>query len=533
MAGTVITRKGLQLIAKLVASGTALSFTRASVGTGSVPAGYDPAGMTDLNNYKMDGSISSCSYLGDEASIIMQISSLGVETGFTITETGLFATDPDEGEILYSYLDLSKDPQYVYEENSAISKFVEMTLVVKIGTVDKVTAYFNPRSLLTREGDISGTVVEMLESIADKFPLPAAGEKSRVFFGKMKKCLSDLVTFASSEITNAEIDDLDELVFIPAFKMSDVITGGSNSLHPAFIVNGKPIAGFYISKYQNVIKDGIAYSLYGKDPEVSISFDNARTACEAKGKGYHLCTMAEWAAIAIWCKKNEFMPYGNNGYGKDSRETDYVATPTSQDGSKTGRVATGTGPLTWSHDETTNGVWDMNGNVAEWVGGHRTVVGEVQILANNDAADPNNSQSATSQSWKAIDATTGALVTPGTAGTVKLDYDVNSYWRYVTNITNSNDSIRSCLLQRVTYESDVKQPALDILRALSILPIYWDANYDGDKLWVNNKSSERITIRGGNWKVIETAGIFYSMGAARLATNPDVGFRFCYIPELS
>lgn len=191
MAGTVITKKGLQLIAKLVASGTALTFTRVSVGTGSVPAGYDPGSMTDLNNYKMDGSISSCSFLGDEASIIMQISSLGVENGFTITETGLFATDPDEGEILYSYLDLSKDPQYVYEENSAISKFVEMTLVVKVGTVERVTAQLNPRSLLTRDGDISDTSIKELEPIDTKYPVPVAGESTKVFMGKVKKYIED------------------------------------------------------------------------------------------------------------------------------------------------------------------------------------------------------------------------------------------------------------------------------------------------------------------------------------------------------
>ena len=191
MAGTVITKKGLQLIAKLVASGTALTFTRVSVGTGSVPAGYDPGSMTDLNNYKMDGSISSCSFLGDEASIIMQISSLGVENGFTITETGLFATDPDEGEILYSYLDLSKDPQYVYEENSAISKFVEMTLVVKVGTVERVTAQLNPHSLLTRDGDISDTSINELEPIDTKYPVPSAGESTKVFMGKVKKYIED------------------------------------------------------------------------------------------------------------------------------------------------------------------------------------------------------------------------------------------------------------------------------------------------------------------------------------------------------
>jgi hypothetical protein len=191
MAGTIITKKGLQLIAKLVASGTAMTFSRVSVGTGAVPAGYDPGSMTDLNQYKMDGSISSCGFLEDEASIIMQISSLGVETGFTITETGLFATDPDEGEILYAYLDLTKDPQYVYAENSAISKFVEITLVVKVGTVERVTAQLNPRSLLTRDGDISDTSINDLEPIDTKYPVPSAGESTKVFMGKVKKYIED------------------------------------------------------------------------------------------------------------------------------------------------------------------------------------------------------------------------------------------------------------------------------------------------------------------------------------------------------
>lgn len=149
--GTVVTRKGLQLITKLVASETALTFTRVAIGTGKVPGGYDPGSMTGLNEYKMDGSIASHSASGDEASVVMQISSIGVDTGFTITEAGLFATDPDEGEILYAYLDMSADPQYMYPENNAISKFIEMTLVVKIGEVQSVTAVINPGSLVTKE----------------------------------------------------------------------------------------------------------------------------------------------------------------------------------------------------------------------------------------------------------------------------------------------------------------------------------------------------------------------------------------------
>ncbi|EXG87869.1 hypothetical protein K413DRAFT_4770 [Clostridium sp. ASBs410] len=343
----------------------------------------------------------------------------------------------------------------------------------------------------------------------------------------------------SSEITNDEIDGLDELFYIPKFKNSDVLVGGDNNTHPAFIVNGKEIPGFYYSKYQNVVKtvDGasMAYSLYGKDPAVNIDFDNARARCEAKGKGYHLSTMAEWAAIALWCKKNGFMPYGNNNYGKDTLETDYVAIPTSQDTAdpnKTGHVATGTGPLTWSHDETPSGIWDLNGNVWEWQGGYRTVSGEVQILANNDAADSNNLQNNTSQCWKAINATTGELVTPGTSGTVKLDY-VSSKWTYSASITDLKNEIRGCAFANVTFTSDVKQPAQDLLRALAMLPVAGDTSYNNAYFWVNNGVAERLAFRGGNWDSGTRAGVFSVHGGhPRSSAYTYIGFRFTYIQEL-
>lgn len=49
------------------------------------------------------------------------------------------------------------------------------------------------------------------------------------------------------------------LVYIPKFKNSDVLTGGNDSTHPAFIVNGVEIPGFYYGKYQAKVYNSVAY----------------------------------------------------------------------------------------------------------------------------------------------------------------------------------------------------------------------------------------------------------------------------------
>lgn len=153
MNGTVITKKGLKLITKLLASDGELEFSRVAVGTGSAPPETDTPSLEDLISYKMDGVIAEVKSDPEhqQASVRFQVDSINVEESFVVTEAGVYAQDPDEGEILYAYLDMSEDPQMVYNSESAISKFLEMTLVVVIGTVEKITAVINPQSLVTKE----------------------------------------------------------------------------------------------------------------------------------------------------------------------------------------------------------------------------------------------------------------------------------------------------------------------------------------------------------------------------------------------
>lgn len=326
------------------------------------------------------------------------------------------------------------------------------------------------------------------------------------------------------------------MVKIPKMTYAQLGLGSSAATHPAFIINGSEVPAIWISKYQNIVKNGRAYSLPGQDPATGMDFDVARGYCEAKGAGWHLMTRVEWALLALWCKKNAFLPYGNNDYGKDSRETNYKAIPTYKDGDgNILRVATGTGPLTWSHDKSPSGIWDLNGNVAEWVGGMRTVFGELQVLVHNNAADASHSQLVGSSEWMAINGTTGAFITPNGSGTtpnsLKLDW-VGSVWKWITGaVTYTTGTYQGCLFESVTVDGSVHADAVLLLQALGLYKHDTTSGaYEGDYLYADCTQAERLFFCGGSWNHVANAGVFYAYGSIpRSNSSAGLGLRCAFV----
>lgn len=117
--GFKVTRLGRNLIAKLLA-GESLLLTRVVAGSGTCKTATEAFELRDLVCPEVVGTSTVPSYEFDKVTMCVEFDSLKIqaEKGFVVQEFGVYALDPDVGEVLLHYYSLGENGQYLFGKNS-------------------------------------------------------------------------------------------------------------------------------------------------------------------------------------------------------------------------------------------------------------------------------------------------------------------------------------------------------------------------------------------------------------------------------
>ena len=347
-------------------------------------------------------------------------------------------------------------------------------------------------------------------------------------------------------------------VKFPKMKSSDLVSGLPNHTHPAFIINNVEKDYILLGKYKgcdNGVANGAIVSLPNLKPINSLGADQCLSRMKLAGSGITGMTVADYGFIKLLAQKEGWVPKGNTNYGQSHKDatnwaknTTYtlnterayhgwlykcVQAHTSTESLTPDKhpeywqrvkhiggvyvndyiTLSGTGPLDWYLGSDVGNLADIIGSSLEQQYGYRIYDCELQILPDNNAADPEADLSASSAAWKAILPNANddgyTLVAPGTAGTLKWNWK-NSKITLDTELAEGTLSVGSkgdSFVNIVINTTNIPYVP-SIVKELGLVPTGAGDNTEG-YYYVNFTSGERFPRRGGSYYNASYAGLGY------------------------
>ncbi|MCP4163639.1 MAG: hypothetical protein GY760_26570 [Deltaproteobacteria bacterium] len=201
-----ITDAGKALIAK-AQTGTNIDITRAEIGKGDLGISDSPADFTGLiEAVPINVELQFKKYIqgSGQAKITLTYNNegLGVGAGFYVKEIGLFANDPDVGEILFLYC-YSSDADFL---PSGLNTMVEqiVNLIIKVDGAADVIAQIAPETPVIRNNFSANTI---LKADIDNEPEVLSVSEDRIVGRKTGGSIDGLTPDDVRDIQNLATND--------------------------------------------------------------------------------------------------------------------------------------------------------------------------------------------------------------------------------------------------------------------------------------------------------------------------------------
>ena len=174
-----LTSAGKALLAKAQAGRATIEFTKTQTGSGSYSSGESVENLTALKAPKQTFPIASKQISNDSTLILKITISNKTETeelknGYEIKEFGVFAKDPDKGEILYS-ISTANVSDYLPAYNNVIPSVINMSYYLEVANASNVT--INSAGALALQADLEALEARVATIEQNKVELLAARRK--------------------------------------------------------------------------------------------------------------------------------------------------------------------------------------------------------------------------------------------------------------------------------------------------------------------------------------------------------------------
>lgn len=145
----VLTKQGLKLQAK-VDAGSRMQLTKCMLGSGILSSGQSLENLTGLIAPVQSLPIASISYSENNGACVITAvtDNSNVSTGYYLREFGIFARDPNDGEILYAVAQ-DANPDYIPPSGTSAVVSQEIGVALSFSNAANVTAQVNTSAIAT------------------------------------------------------------------------------------------------------------------------------------------------------------------------------------------------------------------------------------------------------------------------------------------------------------------------------------------------------------------------------------------------